>query len=470
MKKRDHLKKLFEKDLYWKALSVVLATFLWFVVMNVINPTETKNFVTEVELTNLQALSDEGYTVLNAEEISNLKIDIKIKGTRPALDDLRKNNTVSNITAVVDLSSVSVHPDSTMPQNFAVKVTPKLTESFVYTYDIVSYSPSSINVTVDKLVSSNRNLSVKTTGKPALNFVADDPECDVTTVRVKGPSTMVGDISSVQAVVDVTGKNANVSQSAEVVVLDSEGKQLSGFEVEPSYVSVNVNIRKEGTVKINQPQTEGSLPDGLELDSIDWYPKSVDVKGKASAVERTSSVNLPVIDLSSVSSSATYTYSVKKLLEDTGLTSDVSNVTVSVKVSAQDDDGELVPVVIKSSEVNMTSADQKLKYKLENVEVVLNGNSEEMEAITVESLNPTVNVAGLSKGKHKVTVNLTLPQGVIATKNTADITIYDDEDAPSKSDDGNSSENVTETTTAYVEETTSETTVAAEEITTVSGE
>jgi YbbR domain-containing protein len=281
---------------------------------------------------------------------------------------------------------------------------------------------------------------------------------------------MVGDISSVQAVVDVTGKNANVSQSAEVVVLDSEGKQLSGFEVEPSYVSVNVNIRKEGTVKINQPQTEGSLPDGLELDSIDWYPKSVDVKGKASAVERTSSVNLPVIDLSSVSSSATYTYSVKKLLEDTGLTSDVSNVTVSVKVSAQDDDGELVPVVIKSSEVNMTSADQKLKYKLENVEVVLNGNSEEMEAITVESLNPTVNVAGLSKGKHKVTVNLTLPQGVIATKNTADITIYDDEDAPSKSDDGNSSENVTETTTAYVEETTSETTVAAEEITTVSGE
>jgi YbbR domain-containing protein len=48
MKKREYLKKLFEKDLYWKVFSVVIAAFLWFVVMNVINPTETKNFVTEV--------------------------------------------------------------------------------------------------------------------------------------------------------------------------------------------------------------------------------------------------------------------------------------------------------------------------------------------------------------------------------------------------------------------------------------
>jgi YbbR domain-containing protein len=274
----------------------------------------------------------------------------------------------------------------------------------------------------------------------------------------------------VQAVVDITGKNTNVTQNAEVFVADSEGNKLSGFEIEPSYVKVSVGIRKEGTVKINQPQTEGSLPSELKLDSIDWYPKSIEVKGKASAVEKTPSINLPVIDLSNVSSSATYSYSVKKLLEDTGLTSDATNVTVSVKVSAQSDDAEVVPLMIKPSEVDVISNDSQLKYKLDNVDVVLNGSQDEIEALTVESLQPSVNTSGLSKGKHKVTVNLTLPPGVFATKNSAEITIYDDEDA-AKNDDANTAENVTETTTqAYVEETTAETTLAADETTTASGE
>jgi YbbR domain-containing protein len=337
--------------------------------MNIINPTETKTFVANVEFDSLQSLSDENYTVLNMDELKEMKIEIKVKGTRPALDDLKKANTISNVKAVADLSTISVHPDSSMPQNFAVKVTPKLTDNYVYSYDIVSYSPSAINVMVDKMVTSNRNLSLKANGKPAASYVADDPECDVSTVTVKGPSTRVGDISSIQAIVDITGKSANISEQAEVIVVDSEGKQLEGFEIDPQYVTVKVNIRKEGTININQPQTIGTLPGDLQLDSIDWTPKTLDVKGKSSALEKTQSINLPVIDLSGISSSVSYTYSVKKLLDNTGLTSDTSNVTVNVKVSAQTDDGELVPLSIQGSDISVTGLDDSLGYRVDNIDI-----------------------------------------------------------------------------------------------------
>jgi YbbR domain-containing protein len=358
---------------------------------------------------------------------------------------------------VADLSTISVHPDSTMPQNFAVKVTPKLTDNYVYSYDIVSYSPSAINVMVDKMITSSRNLNLKTEGKLATSYVADAPECDVSTVVVKGPSTRVGDISSIQAVVDITGKSANVSEQAEVIVVDSEGKQLEGFEIEPQYVTVKVNIRKEGTVNINQPQTVGTLPGDLQLDSVDWSPKTLDVKGKSGSLEKTQSINLPVIDLSGISSSVSYTYSVKKLLDNTGLTSDTANVTVNVKVSAQTEEGELVPLNIQGSDVSVTALDDSLGYIVDNIDIELKGEQDIIGGLDVGGIHPTINAAGLTKGKHSVTVNLYLPTGVVAVKNSADIIIYDKNDVTERDDLNITPETATETTSSETEEVTFDT-------------
>jgi YbbR domain-containing protein len=442
------IRDAFTHEIYWKIISVIIAIILWFIVMNIINPTETKTFSTTIDLVSLNEFEEQGYTVLNYNDIKNTKVSIKIKGTRPALDDLKSNSTVSSVTATADLSGIQPSEDSTTPQSFSLKISPKVVENYVYSYEIVSYSPAFINAKVDRISTGNRNLNLNVTGKAASGYIADEPECDVDTVTIKGPASLVSNVAKVQASVDISGKTTIVDETAEVVVLDYQDNVIKEFSVEPKYVKVKVSVRKQGFLKINEPLTISQLPDGLKLESVDWYPKTIDVTGKSSALETIASLKLPSINLSEISSSVSYSYSVRKLLDGTGLSSDTTNIVVTVNVAADDNTTDATPVDISPKDITILSLPAGTFCNIEKVDIELQGDAQTILELKPEDINPSINLMGFEIGNHTVPVNLSLPDGITAAKNSAEIVISD------------SSEQTTETTT--IEETTEAETEAEE--------
>lgn len=443
------LKGLFSKDLGWKTLSLVIALFLWFVVMNIINPTETKNFVTDIEFKGLDALEEKGFTIYNVEEMSNTRIDVKVNGTRPALDDLKNTATDSKITTIADLSTINVTDDMDLPRVFSVKVNPSVNNSYIYSYEITSCNPAVVDVYVDKLSNTKRIISLSSKGKPAAGFVADSPECTVTSVNVKGPASRIGEISKIQAEIDISGKNASFSQVCPVKVYDVENNELTDFRVEPESVNVKVDIMSIGTIKINQPITTGKLPEGLKQDSIEWSPKTITVQGKTADLENMASVNLPPIDLDTISSSASFTYNVSDLIGNPSIISDTKSIVVTINVSAVDDEDEksASKIELQPENIKVLGIDSNTNsYVIENIDVELIGSREEIEKLTVAELNPVINLTGIGKGKHSVTVNLSLPDGIIAVKNFAEVTLSDGKN--NKPDAGGDTEPATEGTTA----------------------
>ena len=99
------IQELICKDFGWKLLSVAIATILWFMVINIDQPVDTRGYNRPLSIENMETLTDRGLTVGNLEELKNTKITVKVKAQRTALDRLSQNPEW--ITAAVDLAELS---------------------------------------------------------------------------------------------------------------------------------------------------------------------------------------------------------------------------------------------------------------------------------------------------------------------------------------------------------------------------
>lgn len=72
--------------------------------------------------------------MVNEGDFEDTKINLRVEATRPALDELSKNNYKNNITAQVDLSKIELDDDQTYPVKVQVPVKPSL---FVKLYILI---------------------------------------------------------------------------------------------------------------------------------------------------------------------------------------------------------------------------------------------------------------------------------------------------------------------------------------------
>ncbi|MDE6182083.1 MAG: hypothetical protein K2F59_02605, partial [Eubacteriales bacterium] len=151
------LKNLFTKNLPWKILSILVSCLLWFVAMNINNPTEIKNFSIPLDLSNLkEETSKKNMVVLNIEELEEIKVEIKLKATRPVLDELTKRFSDSNIKASLDITSLTNLSDTALSEitdPFEIPAQIKTNLNTVpypnNNFEILSISPTSLNINID---------------------------------------------------------------------------------------------------------------------------------------------------------------------------------------------------------------------------------------------------------------------------------------------------------------------------------
>ena len=65
------IQELICKDFGWKLLSVAIATILWFMVINIDQPVDTRGYNRPLSIENMETLTDRGLTVGNLEELKN---------------------------------------------------------------------------------------------------------------------------------------------------------------------------------------------------------------------------------------------------------------------------------------------------------------------------------------------------------------------------------------------------------------
>lgn len=404
------IKNFFSQEPLWKLFSLAVAVFMWFIVMNVINPTEVKNFTATVSFDNMDALTSQGYIISNLKEIEKTSVNVKIEGTRPALDELSKSEYKNNIKARIDLSKIEVSDTTEFPKTYSVVIVPSLPSGlYIYNYDIANYYPTVCQVEIDKSASKTVPVQLKTYGEPATGYVAGNPKSSITEIEITGPESRIANVERAVATIDISGAKERVIKNCALVVYDEDDLPLEGFISEPAEISASVEIRKNNTIKIEEPITLGSLPDTLELISIEWSPKTIDVTSLGeSAVE---SITLPVINLSEITKDTTEVVDISDNLEKAGLEAVGNNTSVTMTIRVGLKSGE--KYTINPDMIGITGLSSEFDVEIaDSVSFEVGG----VESLDVNSFMPSIDLSGLSEGEYSVPVHIVLPENAIVNE------------------------------------------------------
>lgn len=443
----EKLIKIISRNFGWKVFSVVCAIVLWFIVMNIINPTEMQTYSVNITFVNQDKLAEKGFVVMNKEEIENTKVEIKVKSTRTALDELGKNR--KEIKATVDLKQFAMLYADDVKEPFKVAVNPSIPTSYVYTYELVNFTPGEISVQLDNIVETEKEVIVDSEGEVANGYLAGDSSVNPSFVKIKGASSEVESVGSVKVFADLNDASEKIVQDLKPVVYDKDGNEMDSLIVEPATVQVSLGVYKYGQIPVEEPVVEGNAAENFKISKIEWTPEYIEVIGNEDEISKIGSIK-PTVKLEGQSDEKIVkTYDVNAHIAKNKLSikpGTKKEITVTLTLVREEEK----EVVINNSNIKIEGGNDENEIRfLDEIRMKLKGSKDELDKIDGDNIIAVMDVGGLGVGRNSVRIVPDLPEGVsLSQEAEAQIEIVKKDDfqnsGNNENDEENSEENNTE--------------------------
>lgn len=323
------LRRLLYNKRFTVPFSLVMAFALWLIIVINQNP-ERKRIFTDIPVTiNLENtfVAENNMEIIG--DITDQRFTVTVNGPSYVVSALKSSDFY------VFASAAAINA----PGEYQLEVSGSKNTA-VSDYEIVSITPSTVNVNFDYVDTKEFTLKAKADGVSAVeglvaeNAVVSGTESD--TITIKGPRTVMNRISSVVAYAAV---NKTLSESttydSEIQLFDENDERIdmSDLTLSETAVKVTVPISKKKTVRVVADFS--NLPPGFSKSSISYSVdhSEVTVIGIPDAISKISEVTLLPIDITAVSTaSRSFDVSVK-LPEGVRLLDSIDDFTVTVDTS-----------------------------------------------------------------------------------------------------------------------------------------
>ena len=286
---------------------------------------------------------------------------------------------------------------------------------------IVDYSPRTVNVRVDPVVTRQLPVTVDHGIVPEALSVGP-PQVDPSAVSVTGANSRVSSVHSVTARVTIDASGLNVDQDVDLIAADENGNQVPGVELSPSRVHVRIVVARQlanATLPVI-PKLTGNLAPGYQVTAVSVDPVTVTVSGEAPTVQRLAGVSTVPIDLGGHTS--LFSGDVPLDLPAGVSVDGPSTVRVTVTVGLSQASRTLEVAV------QPTGMRPDLAYDIaaSSVLVTVSGPQPSVDALAPSDVQATVDVAQFGIGTHLGTVVVTVPSdislvGVAPTQISVDV-------------------------------------------------
>lgn len=420
------LKELIMKDLGWKLLSIAIATAMWMMVININQPTATRNYIRPLILENLSTLEQSGLTIADISDIEGTPITVRVSAQRTSLDRLSQDP--SSIRVSVDLSRLTNMQDG---QTATLTVNTVISGS-ASSYEIISRTPSTITVTVENIVTKQVPVRADIEGEVPAGQALSDAILSEETITVSGASSAVEKVAYVGATVPVEDLMEDGKATAGLKAYDIEGQEVDEISLSSSTVTVFTDLLEEKEVNIVASIT-GDPGDGMTVGTVSCSPSALKVVGKAEDLAKLDVIQVAPINVSDLTDTAGFTYLVEDYLpEGVSLAEGERNIfTVTVEILPAQEQS----VSLSNSQVHILHGQADKTYHVDAVsEIQVKGSAEALENLMEYHAYATADVSGLETGTHNVTLNIVLPEGVYTVGTpTATITVEDAADSETDS-------------------------------------
>lgn len=398
------MKDKLKNNLGLKIIAVIFAVFLWWAVVNIDDPIDTKQFIVDAAVTNPEVITNAGksYQILDDTKT----ITVTVKARRKVLDEIKS----SYIVATADLREMQ---DSSVP--IRIKVI-----GFEGSYESVTAYPQNIQVSVENTQKKTFPITTVSTGSPRDGYVVGSMTASPKTVDISGPESMVSKISKVVARVDVSEISADTTIETELIYYDAAenrlDKSLLSSNCDKNGVTVSVDIWHTKKVNVQFDTSNIKPAEGYVFTGIEVEPQAIRVAGTTEQLNALAQLEINAEELkkTNVSANEEVIIDITKHLPEGIIMadSDESSVVVRILVEKAGTKSILLPV----GSIQIENAPSKFNLEKgpeQEVELQFSGAKEALESLSSEKITATIDLKEFTEeGAYTVKVQITeLPQG-----------------------------------------------------------
>ncbi|WP_042416266.1 YbbR-like domain-containing protein [Geomicrobium sp. JCM 19038] len=170
----------------------------------------------------------------------------------------------------------------------------------------VSVEPSTVRVVLEERQAVTLPVDVELMNEEQIaeGHTIGDPEVNPGEVEVHAGASVLDNITSLQAFVDVAGADETFTEVVEVIAYGPYGEQLDAH-IDPESVEITVPIRLPSKEVPLEYDTTGELEDGLEVLEMTLSDEAVTIYGRYDDINDIDSIHIGTLDLSSIEESET---------------------------------------------------------------------------------------------------------------------------------------------------------------------
>lgn len=407
------MRKTLTNNLLLKVVSVVMAVFVWLLVINVDDPIITSQISGVIVQVQNEAYIESGGKMSMIEEGQNV-VTVEVTGKRSIVDNL----SAEDLVATADLKQiVNMNTDPIMVP-IAVNCSKLKSANLVP-------NPRNLSVDIDEIMTQEYIVTVASgEGQPAKGYEIGMLSANPDKIKITGPQSLVRKIDKVVAAVDATNLREDAVKQVGLKIIDRNQAEFSESEMnylkyDTSVPEVNVSVdlwtvRNDIAIKGGYV---GQVAEGYKVDKITFTPGHISVAGKDSALEALAaagnSIQVPdeTIDVTGKNTDFEVKVNIEQLLaEETKLTKNTSDTVIAaVNILPQDSKEYSIPTTSISGE-NVPSGLQ-LVYETEKVQVRIRENGSELDQLKESFIRASVDLAGKTEGSYQIPVKIELPAG-----------------------------------------------------------
>lgn len=405
---REFIKKY---DVITKTLSVIIAIVLWVFVISVENPNRTLEF------------SSIPITIVGQEDILNAYNLSIIEGadTLMSVKLSAKNNIITKLTnsqikAYVDVSDINTAGTYDIPINVLMPST------FII---VKSQTPATAKITLDSITSKQVPVRVNFKAPNDKNYVYAEPILIKNYVTIQGPNKMLSDIDFAL----VTPKPLTHSSTAnyEYTLNNKDGKTITNKYIKKidKMVEVNINVLKIKEIPLSVNISNDISQTEFTAQII---PTTVKIIGETINVDK-----VDKIILGDVSKDKTkYSFKIQYPAIVQAYDKNITRATVEIKhienteiptppppppeppvTPPVDNIDKIENVVIKDILISDTNPQPDKSIELITTSIIVEFSGKDAKTIKEGDItaSATVDSLTLTKGGHKIPLNIILPEG-----------------------------------------------------------
>ncbi len=375
--------------------ALVLAIIVWVSAVSSADPNEEREYSAPIPITVLGLDPDLVVTGQYDDEVK-----VSIRAPRSVQERLAANPDA--IHAYINLSGLKAGEHTLEPQ-IAIDLSPTR---------LTLVSPSEITLKLENILSKEVPVEIRETGALPIGYTAGTPVLSQDSALVIGPESQVLKVEQVVASVDLSNIITSISRQVELKALDARGVIVSGINLNPTQVTVDIPITQLGGyrnvfVKI---VTTGQIAQGFYLTGIMADPPNITIYSTDPELAANMPAFIETTPLNLNGAFESFEKDVSLNLPEGIVVVGDQQVTIKVNISAIQSS-----ILLTGIQVEISNLGQGLKAALspDRVDIYVSGPLYLLDKLNAADIIVTLDLANKTPGTYQLIPTVTLADTAI---------------------------------------------------------